>query len=115
MTLAIAKTRRLLAAAVVLLLAVFVFAPVVEAASCGPEIPAAEAVLHDGSSPENHGAGDPAHGICAHGHCHHGSTAGTPSTEAMLRLFDAPLDQRPAGADAPSSYIAEGPTRPPRT
>lgn len=53
-----------------LVLAVFLVAPMVEAASCTTEATAAHAQLDDSESSKDM---EKDHAICSHGHCHHTS------------------------------------------
>ncbi|MBP7703707.1 MAG: hypothetical protein KA105_00320 [Caulobacter sp.] len=118
MTLAITKSRLLLAATIALLLAALVAVPVVSA-SCVSKAPIAMEALVDVAEADPSGSqtddvDDPAHGVCSQGHCHHNFPGNPTPASSSLRLFIAVVDHHAVGAKVPLGHIDEGPTRPPR-
>lgn len=112
----IASFKRLIAA-LTLVVAVFVAAPVIDAVTCAPESPvaAAEHVSSDhGPKGGDHGGAGADHAVCAHGHCHHGSSLRgefiAAETLTLVGASDRPLMADPALA----SITPEGLMRPPK-
>jgi hypothetical protein len=104
----------MITALLALLVAVFVLAPVVDAAACGSEIEPAHASssIDQPSQPDDGPSGD--HSLCAHGHCHHGGAVLPYPTEpdATRTHFEAPTlkpNKAPLASHSPS-----GLKRPPR-
>ena len=62
-------------AAMILVIAVFVVAPSVDAATCAPEPPSAHGTAAHDADTGDHSDPGAQHGLCAHGHCHHGGGA----------------------------------------
>lgn len=98
-------------AAMILVIAVFVVAPAVDAATCAPEAPSAHGTsAHDADTGDH---SDPAaqHGLCAHGHCHHGGGAlklaeaefqpSVPPARLRPRADHLALTPRPGGLERP--------------
>lgn len=103
-----------LIAAVTLLVAAFVVAPMADAATCAPEAPAAHLQAdHDPSTGDHTGKGAD-HGVCAHGHCHHvtGERASTP--EIGLAGYEARTLHGRLRDDVAPSHAPDGLKRPPR-
>jgi len=96
-------------------LALFGFAPAVDAMSCGPEAaPSAAFLIVDNHSGHSDTDRDMDHGVCADGHCHHGGVATpalteTPSAQTLTRT---PAVMRPV--ERLVSRAPAGPERPPR-
>ena len=95
-----------------LMVALFAFSPIAEAAECGVELPASHSSI--GFDSETHHGSDeqPLHGGCAHGHCHHAPTvAPTHSLDEAVNLSarmehafpldDLRLSSAPGGLERP--------------
>lgn len=112
MALSMATLARLIAA-LTLLVAAFVVAPVADAAACAPEIPSAhQAADHPPSGGDHTSGGD--HGICSHGHCHHSGTERPTLAEVATLSPISPVVHGLARGDVVVSHPSDGLKRPPR-
>jgi len=100
--------------AATLVFAAFFFAPVVDAATCLPEPPAAHAVVDHDQRDGDHSGKSGTHGVCSHGHCHHTSSARTPAVDAVTPSFGEPPLQSGRHDDFRASFTPDGLKRPPR-
>lgn len=95
-----------------LVVAMFVMAPIVEAAECGVEMPSAHQTI---DNDQNHGSEpQPAHGVCSHGHCHHSGSLATPQPAAEAPRLVAVNVITPMMDDMRVSHAPDGLERPPR-
>ena len=108
--------------AMLLALAMLVFATMADAATCGSEAFAdgngsVAASSYDVNVEQSGDQGDPdapveQHGVCAHGHCHHGSNIEDgPAEAASLLASRAPLSGDVAGLSPVEREIVSPPPR----
>lgn len=103
-----------MAALLALAIAVFAFAPTVEAATCGFEPVAEHSVsVHDDASGEVDAAGK-SHGPCSHGHCHHATSIARHGEGLSIPLVVVGAGLSWPADDARLSRIPGGLERPPR-
>lgn len=103
--------RRLLL--VQLVLAVFLVAPMAEAASCTAELSPAHATLVDDNG-QGSKSMEKDHAICSHGHCHHTSVTRTTGQISEPVSFGKPPFDTGWHDDLLASVTPEGLMRPPR-
>lgn len=103
-----------LIAAVTLLIAAFLVAPVADAAICAPETPAAQAIADHDLSPGHRSDGGAEHGACSHGHCHHAQGERASGADLAIAPVHARARHDPPRDDAAASRAPDGLKRPPR-
>ena len=103
-----------LLAALTLVVAAFVIAPIADAAACGPEPLAAHQVIdHDPAAGDHDGSGGEP-GLCAHGHCHHTASARAEAGDDLpLQVYSRPVHAFPI-SEVRASIAPDGLIRPPR-
>lgn len=100
--------------AVTLVAAVFLVAPIADAATCAPEAPTAHVGIdQDPGDGDQTGLGGD-HGLCAHGHCHHNGAARSDVNDSLpMQDHGRPVHAFPL-SDFPASTSPDGLKRPPR-
>lgn len=99
--------------AMILIIAVFVVAPAVDAATCAPEPPSAHGMAAHDADTGDHSDPGAQHGLCAHGHCHHGGGV-VSLAEAEMRPPALPARLRPQSQHLVLTPSPGGLERPPR-